>query len=121
MQALYQWDMTDGDAAQVLRDLPPDADAGVAAMRHCRRLVKGVIAERDDLDQRLSEVLDRDLSQVDTIERALLRLGLWELDAGEPPRSVISGAVEMAGVFGATDSFKYINAVLDKLAAARRD
>ena len=66
----------------------------------------------------MTEFLDRELSALDPIERALLCLGSYELAdrIDIPYRVVINECVELAKIFGATESHKYINGVLDNLA-----
>ena len=74
------------------------------------------------LDEFLAPLLDRDLAALDPIEKSLLYLGAFELTnrIDVPYRVVINECVELAKVFGATDSHKYINGVLDKLAPTLR-
>tara|TARA_B100001245_G_scaffold12075_1_gene8278 strand:- start:1162 stop:1521 length:360 start_codon:yes stop_codon:yes gene_type:complete len=74
------------------------------------------------LNESLEPLLDRELAALDPIEKALLYLGTFELAnrIDVPYRVVINECVELAKVFGATDSHKYINGVLDKLASELR-
>ena len=70
------------------------------------------------LDSLLKPFLDRPLPQVDPIERAILRIGVYELvfRADIPWKVVVSEAVESAKVFGAEQSHRYVNGILDKVA-----
>jgi N utilization substance protein B len=70
----------------------------------------------------MSPWLDREMSALDPIELSLLRLGLYELEQriDVPYKVVINEAVELAKVFGATDSHKYINGVLDRASKTLR-
>lgn len=83
-----------------------------------RRIVRGVSANEQALDAAFSPLLDRPLAELDPIEQAILRMGAFELiHTPEIPRAVaINEAVEMAKLYGASESHKYINGVLDKLA-----
>jgi len=83
-----------------------------------RRLVRGVSANEKALDAAFTPLLDRPLAELDPIEQAILRMGAFELiHTPEIPRAVaINEAVEMAKLYGASESHKYINGVLDKLA-----
>lgn len=76
----------------------------------------------DRLDAALRPCLDRDLARVDPVERAILRLGAYELAhrLDTPYRVVINEAVELCKRVGAESSHRYINGVLDKLAGALR-
>jgi N utilization substance protein B len=72
----------------------------------------------DLLDGQLRPLLDRTLDQLDPVEKAVLRIGAYELNERTdiPARVVINEGVELAKMFGAEQSHKYINGVLDKLA-----
>ena len=72
----------------------------------------------DTLEAGLAPLLDRELDELDPIERTLLRMGAWELTErlDVPYKVVINEAVALAKKFGATDGYKYINGVLDKAA-----
>ena len=71
----------------------------------------------ETLDSHLNPVLDRDSKELDPVEKALLYLGAYELAhrVDVPYKVVINECVELAKLFGATESHKYINGVLDKL------
>ena len=74
------------------------------------------------LEALFSPSLDRKLEELDPIERNLLRLGTFELRdrIDVPYKVVINEAVALAKKFGATDSHRYINGVLDKVAKELR-
>ena len=76
----------------------------------------------EELDGLYASFLDRQLKELDPIELALLRMGAFELREriDVPYRVVINEAVALAKKFGAADSFKYINGVLDRLARQLR-
>ena len=75
-------------------------------------------ARVDELDSLYSPLLDRALDALDPVERSLLRMGSFELREriDVPYRVVINEAVALARKFGASQSYKYVNGVLDKLA-----
>ena len=66
--------------------------------------------------------MDRDLENVDPVERAILRIGTYELEYKQdiPTKVIINEAVELAKTFGSDYSYKFINGVLDKVAADLR-
>ena len=86
-------------------------------------LLTQVIAHQSDLDALITPLIDRDLSALDGVELATLRLGAYELrDHLEVPyKVVLDEAIELAKHFGATDSHKYVNGVLDRLSQDFRD
>lgn len=79
------------------------------------KLVKGVIAEQDDLDATLQPVAPEwPIDQIARMDRVVLRLGLYELlhEPSVPPKVVINEAVELAKAFGGENSSKFVNGVL---------
>lgn len=85
-------------------------------------LLSGVARHHDELDQALESHLDRPIGQVDLMERAILRIGVFELlhCPEVPGRVVLKESIELADRFGAEQGHAYINAVLDRAAAALR-
>ncbi len=118
VQALYQWQMTGQDVADIDRQFLAEQDAGTFEVPYFKELVHGVPANLHALDEQLSPLLDRTLSSVDPVERAILRLGTYELmrHPEVPFRVAIDEAVELAKIFGAEQGHKYVNGVLDKMA-----
>ena len=121
VQALYQWDMTHAPIKQVIAEFESDRSELESADRdYFRDIVNGVSEQHGQLDQELGQHLDRPVTQLDPVERAVLYLGMYELKFRPelPWRVIVNEAVELAKMFGAEQSHKYINGVLD--AAARR-
>jgi len=77
-----------------------------------------VLPHSAEIDELFVAYLDRELSSLDQVELAILRLGAFELKhrVDVPYRVVIDEYVELAKLFGAQDSYKYVNGVLDRLA-----
>jgi N utilization substance protein B len=122
LKGLYQWKVT-GDSADVIeRQLQEDEEFGKADDVHFAGLLRGAIAQSQDLDQRLTPYLDRPAAELSPIEHAILLLAAFELvnHPEIPYRVVINEAVELAKSYGGTDGHKYVNGVVDKLAAAVR-
>ncbi len=121
LQALYQWLVAGHEAG----DLCADA-AGRELQRadkpYFETLVRGVVDRAAALDASLQPFLDRPARALSPVEHALLLIGAFELSASPdvPYRVVINEAVELAKTYGGTDGHKYVNGVLDKLAAQLR-
>lgn len=121
LQALYQWQMAGGLAPDIEAQFRADNEGKIdwdffhQALRH-------VINEYQNLDEKFADKLDRKLTQLDPIELAILRLGTFEFleRIDVPYKVVINEYIELAKKYGATDSHKYINGVLDKLAGELR-
>ena len=120
VQALYQWEMTAAGVRQIEDEF---ADALKKADREFfREALTYAAFHTEELDAHLEPVLDRKLGDLDKVELALLRLGVFELTQrlDVPYRVVIAEYVDLAKTFGAEDSHKYVNAVLDALAKTTR-
>jgi len=118
VQALYQQILNHTPVDLLDAQFMEDAFMLKVDLELFRRIVRGVSANEQALDEAYTPLLDRPLAEIDPIEQAILRLGAFELIyTPEIPRAVaINEAVEMAKLYGASESHKYINGVLDKLA-----
>lgn len=123
VQALYQWDLTEQDPRDIERHFINDHDFTGVDMAYFRHLVTSVPLYHQEIDSRLAPHLDRDFDRVDPVERAILRIGAYELEYETtiPVRVVIDEAVELAKMFGAEHGFRFVNGVLDKVAAELRE
>lgn len=121
LQAVYQWLMTQDSPKDIAKQYREETEGKVDWDYFCEIFVE-IPAHAETLDEHLIPVIDRELTSLDPIEKALLYLGTYELAfrIDVPYRVVINECVELAKVFGATDGHKYINGVLDKLAKSLR-
>ncbi len=122
LQAIYAWQLAGASVPSLLDQFRSEQDMDVADLEYFEELVGGVVRECATLDTALKEFLDREVAQVDPIERAVLRIAAFELlhRADVPYRVVINEAIETTKRFGADHGHSYINGVLDKAAAAWR-
>jgi N utilization substance protein B len=122
MQAVYQWQMTGVELQPLEREYRAAGALKKADEEFFSALVRGVLMTTESLDALLTPLLDRTVAELDRVEAALLRLGAYELEQriDVPYRVVIDEYVELAKNYGAEDSFKYVNGVLDALAATLR-
>ncbi|MGB5251919.1 MAG: transcription antitermination factor NusB [Sedimenticolaceae bacterium] len=122
IQALYQWQMAGQDIGVIVGQFLLEQDAKKFDSDYFTELVNGVPARLSELDAALAPCVDRPLESVDPVERAILRVGTYELIEHPeiPYRVVINEAVELAKTFGAEQGHRYVNGVLDKAARALR-
>lgn len=118
LQALYQWTLSGASATDIEAEFRVDNDFQHTDGEYFSALLRGVTSDVESLEILFAPALDRALDELDPIERNLLRLGTFELRdrIDVPYKVVISEAVALAKKFGATDSHKYVNGVLDKIA-----
>ena len=122
LQALYQWSMAGSTLSDIEAEFRTDNDFRHTDGEYFSAVLKGVVEDVEALEALFSPSLDRKLEELDPIERNLLRLGTFELRdrIDVPYKVVINEAVALAKKFGATDSHRYINGVLDKVAKELR-
>lgn len=122
LQGLYQWQVAGGTAEQVLLDLGEMEDYAEADARFLRKMVSETIAAANESRVQLEPLVDRKWHEVSPVERAILLIGAWELMhcPQTPYRVVINEAIELGKIFGGTDGHKYVNGILDRLAASLR-
>ncbi len=118
MQAIYAWQMSGGNADSVIAQFAHEQAHEVADLEYFEDLVRGVMQHQPDLDAALLPFIDRDVAQVDPIERAVLRIAAYELRQrlDVPYRVVINEAIETTKRFGAEHGHTYVNGVLDPAA-----
>ena len=122
MQGLYQWQLAGADAASIERDMSQAKGFEKLDREYFSTLLAGAIRHAPQLEAALEPLLDRKCAELSPIERAILFIAAWELEnqIEVPYRVVINEAVELAKSYGGTDGFKYVNGVLDRLAAIKR-
>ncbi|MFV8781333.1 transcription antitermination factor NusB [Microbulbifer sp. SA54] len=122
MQALYQWQMAGANLNAIEAEFHADNDMSKTDVAYFRELLHGVAKNLDDIENTYAEYLDRKVDDLDPVSRALLRMSTYELQSriDVPYKVVINEAVALAKKFGPTDAYKYINGILDKVAAKVR-
>ncbi len=122
MQALYQWHMAEAPVSQIEAEFRTDYDFNHVDLEYFQAILHGVPGSVTELEAVFEPLLDRKLDELGPVERSLLRIGTWELmqRIDVPWKVVINEAVSLARKFGATDSHKYINGVLDRVARQLR-
>ncbi len=122
VQALYQWQMAGENIAEIHDQFLVEREMAKVDLEYFKELLHGVAGQLEVLDQQIKPFLDRDINSVDPVERAILRMGTFELmfRPDVPYRVVINEALESAKMFGADQGHKYVNGVLDKVAQQTR-
>ena len=122
LQGLYQWQLSKNDPAAIARNLSEARGFDKIDAAYFKMLLEGAIAAAPELERAITPYLDREFVRLSPVERGILLLAGYELmhQPGVPYRAVINEAVELAKSYGGTDGYKFVNGVLDKLAAALR-
>tara|TARA_R110002073_G_scaffold154785_3_gene309949 strand:- start:3795 stop:4286 length:492 start_codon:yes stop_codon:yes gene_type:complete len=122
LKGIYQWRMA-GGTASFIEDQLREADEFIKAdVKYFSNLLRGVLDQFEILRHKIQPCLDRSFDELSPIEFSILLLSTYELDFHPeiPYRAVINEGIELARSYGGTDGHKYINGVLDKLAAQMR-
>ena len=88
LQAVYAWQISGGNAQQVIAQFAHEQAHEVADLEYFEDLVRGVMKHVGDLDAALAEFLDREVEQVDPIERAALRISCSSRRPSSGPRAM---------------------------------
>ncbi|SDG62951.1 transcription antitermination factor NusB [Propionivibrio dicarboxylicus] len=122
LQGLYQWRLSGNDEAAIESHLRDSEEFGKADREFFTGLLRGVLAQESELQAALQAYLDRPFGELSPIEASVLLAGAYELTnyPETPYRVIINEAIELTKGFGGTDGHKYVNGVLDKLAAKLR-
>jgi N utilization substance protein B len=117
LQALYAWQLSGGDPLDEAR-----AIEGYEENEFVKSLLEGVHDRAGELEKVISPHLDRPFARLSPVERAILYIGAYELaeHPQTPFKVVLNEAVELGKSFGATDGYRFVNGVLEKVASALR-
>lgn len=122
VQALYQWQMTGQSLVEIERQFIEEDRLKDAQKSYFTELFHGVPKNLAEIDLALTEFVDRPVDMIDPVERAILRIGAYELinRLDMPYRVVLNEGINLAKYFGADGSHKYVNGILDKVAQQKR-
>ncbi len=122
VQALYQWQMSGDSLNNIESYFQEESHLKGAQKSYFSELFHGVPAQLLQIDAALTEFVDRPVEKIDPVERAILRIGVYELiyRLDTPYRVIINEGVNLAKDFGAEGSHKYVNGILDKVCQKQR-
>ncbi|MWP49771.1 MULTISPECIES: transcription antitermination factor NusB [unclassified Gilliamella] len=123
VQAIYSWQVSKNDLADVESSFIAEQDMKGVDAKYFRELLNGVAKNTAELDAKMAPYLtERTVDELGQIELAILRIALYELMKRQdvPYKVVINEAIELTKTFGAADSHKFVNGVLDKIAPTIR-
>lgn len=122
VQAIYQWQMSGSSLNDIEAQYLTTMNSRKVDTEYFQELFNGVLTNLDNMDKALEPALERDIDEIDPVERAIVRLAAYELinRIDIPKKVVINEAIELAKTFGATDGHKFVNGVLDKISKTLR-
>ncbi|MDO6693962.1 transcription antitermination factor NusB [Aliiglaciecola sp. 3_MG-2023] len=116
VQAVYSWQMSKNPVEQIELGIATSNNMEKVDMAYFQELLRNVVKDCENLDKTMKPYLGRLPEELDVVEKAILRIATFELTAriDVPYKVVINEAIELAKSFGADESHKFINGVLDK-------
>ena len=116
VQAIYSWQVSKNPVNDIEVNFIAENSKRRFDIEYFQLLLRGVTANIGTIDAAISPYVDRPLDDIDQVEKAILRVAVFELkDCTDVPyRVVINEAIELAKSFAADDSHKFVNGVLDK-------
>jgi transcription antitermination protein NusB len=123
VQAIYSWQVSRNDLADVETSFIAEQDMKGVDAKYFRELLNGVAKNTSELDDKMTPYLtERSINELGQVELAILRIALYELIKRQdvPYKVVINEAIDLTKTFGAADSHKFVNGVLDKIAPTIR-
>jgi len=122
VQALYSWDLGGTDLETIEVNFHLENDMNKVDTELFKTILFGAPQNLEKIDSAYQKYLDREQEKLDPVSRAILRLTTYELmfSIEVPYKVAINEGVNLAKTFGPTDAFKFINGVLDRVAADTR-
>ena len=122
LKAVYRGMINASELKQIFIDMKEDPEYPKADEGYFKLLLEGVTREILQLDEQIAVFIDRKISELSPVEHAILRISSFELmfDSSIPYRVAINEGVELAKLYGGVAGHKYINGILDKVAAMAR-
>ena len=123
VQALYEWQVSGNSPKEIEQQFLIEHQSRKFDRPYFNELLNGVCEQVEELDAKISQLSDRPFKEVDLVEKAILRLGCFELKnrIDIPYRVVINEAIELTKTFGADQAHKFVNGTMDKLAETLRE
>ncbi|MBU2707452.1 transcription antitermination factor NusB [Zooshikella marina] len=122
LQALYQWHMAGASLTDIDAQFRTDYDMSKVDLGYFSELLHGIPRNLKVVQDGFEPFLDRNFDELDPIELTTLRIGTFELmfRLDVPYKVVINESIELAKRYGAEESHRYVNGILDKVAARAR-
>ncbi len=122
MQAIYQWQLTGYDLTEIERQFIEEHGLGYADQAYFNELLHKIPKNLDIIDAALAEFTDRPIGEIDPVERAVLRIGVYELlyRPELPFKVILNENINLAKAFGAAHGHKFVNSILDRVAHKKR-
>lgn len=122
LQAIYQWQYTQDSTTEIELQFHEDNDMSSVDADYFSELLHKIPQNINLIDEHIEGVIDRPFHELNPVELAILRIAIYELIYRQdvPYKVIINEALQITKTFGASEGFKYVNGVLDKIAKTLR-
>lgn len=122
IQALYEWQVSGNAPAAIEQQFLIEHNTRKFDRPYFKELLIGITDSIEELDAEILPLSERPFKEVDIVEKAILRLGCYELKnrIDIPFRVVINESIELTKTFGAEEAYRFVNGTMDKLAEKLR-
>lgn len=122
LQAMYQWQISATPIKELEFDFLVNHIKQKTDLDYFKELIHGIPTHCEELDNHMTPFLSRPISELDPVELAIIRLGIYELTKrlDVPYRVAINEALELTKKFGSVEGFKFVNGILDQVARTIR-
>ena len=122
VQALYEWHVSGNTTKDIEQQFLIEHHTRQFDRPYFNELLNGIAEQVEELDAEISPLSERPFKEVDIVEKAILRLGCFELKnrIDIPYRVVINESIELTKTFGAEEAYRFVNGTMDKLAEKLR-
>jgi len=123
LQVIFEWQFEASTILDIEARYLADLNPKKVDVDYFNDLVRGTVQNISVIDAVIIPLLDRKFTELNQVERAILRLAVYELKyrLDVPYKVIINEALELAKAFGSIEGYKYINGVLDKVVHANKD
>lgn len=122
LQAIYQWQISSAPISDIEAEFLAEHIVQDLDLEYFQTLLREIPKCIDELDQYMVPYLKRAMSDLDPVELAVLRIGIYELAKRPdvPYPVIINEALELTKKFGSIEGYKFVNGVLDQVARQLR-
>lgn len=120
LQALYEYDCVGHDPVAAIEHITQEKPLGIEAVEFAKQLVTGVREHQVEIDAQIRRFAPTfPVEQLALIDRVILRIAILEIvfEKKVPMKAAINEAVELAKIFGNTNSARFVNGVLGSLSS----
>jgi N utilization substance protein B len=116
VQALYQWQMNESPASDIINQFLTEQDMGKVDQTFFQQTLRWIIANMDEVKAEINPLMERSNYAVGEVEKAIMMIGVYEFknNLETPYKVVLNEAIELAKQYGGDGAHTFINGTLHK-------